>query len=162
DVVEGEVAKVWATHADFLGLVLGFFQRPAVAQYAPDHPKRSHAVGCGAVDERGTVGCVVGGFQEVLYLGVFRVGVIHRNVDVTQAQFAGFRGFLFGVVLARAPEVDDGADTLLLQLFQFRHGWLATGTNLFVDPQEVFDGGRIPRRLLRRGGSRDREKERQA
>jgi hypothetical protein len=42
-----------------------------VAQHAPDHPKRAHAVGCGAVNERRTVGRVVGGLQEVFYLGVF-------------------------------------------------------------------------------------------
>src|SRR5829696_2630622 len=135
--------------ADLLGLLLGLFDCPAVAQHAADHPEGADADGARTVDEGGAVRLVVRQFEELRGLPLLRLAVDDGDVEVAQAEPLRLRPLLLGAVLARRAQVDDGPDALLLQLRQVLVARLAARAELPVDPQAVA----YRRRLLRRGRS---------
>ena len=53
-----------------------------VTHHAPDHPERADTNGGGAVDEHRAVGRVVRDSQELVGVGVGRVPIVDRDVEV--------------------------------------------------------------------------------
>src|SRR5918998_5093265 len=73
DVGARELVEVRGfAQADLLGLLLGVFDCPAVAEHAADHPEGPDADGSRAVDEGGTVRLVVRQFEKLRGLLLLR------------------------------------------------------------------------------------------
>src|SRR5215203_3492989 len=87
DVLACELIPVWAfTQANLLSFSLGVFDLPSVAQYSPDHPKRSDANGRGAMNKRRTIVGLVSDLQKLRDLFLVWITEGHRDIEIAQPQ----------------------------------------------------------------------------
>src|SRR5260370_18320111 len=83
DVCASELNQVGSVvQPDLLGIRLSRFDRPAVSEYAPDHPEGAYSDRRGAMNENRPVRRIVSDFEELGSLSVFGVVVANRAIEV--------------------------------------------------------------------------------
>ena len=92
------------------------------------------------MNKRRTISRVVSDFKELRRLLVFGFAEDDGNVEVAQTQLFCFSLFFGGAMFARRPQVNDGLNAFVLELLQMLESWLAAGTELVVNAEEVPDG----------------------